>query len=319
MSEVGSLRTSLSKPRPFLGPPRVLAPRKEGHVSATVQFIVPGLALATGERERLVKLFDRLDAGVQAAAIERVANEGTGQTGILASATFYVPAKRPDEAEAAIDTASALVVERFLGVLSFLAGVRCVAINAQTTRTGEGATYSTTLEPSSRSGQAPATLRWAPGAFGDATPPAHVFNAFLWLRRGLAARDPLATYGALMNSLEATARLLVDSGPAGKPCPHCGRGPARETIDTDGVHELVVERIGAPAELFDRIWEARSAALALDGAFVTADTLRRLTELKLDAATLCYKGIKLALGMPLDGPPQLDPGQFITSTLMDVH
>lgn len=131
MSEVGSLRTSLSKPRPFLGPPRVLAPRKEGHVSATVQFIVPGLALAAGERERLVKLFDRLDAGVQAAAIERVANEATGQTGILASATFYVPAKRPDEAEAAIDTASALVVERFLGVLSFLAGVRCVAINAR--------------------------------------------------------------------------------------------------------------------------------------------------------------------------------------------
>src|SRR5688572_299691 len=159
MSEEGSLRTSLSKPRPFLGPPRVLAPRKEGHVSATVQFIVPGLVVSTAERGRLVGLFDRLDAGVQAAAIERVANEATGQTGILVSATFYVPATGPEDAEAAIDTASALVVERFLGMLSFLAGVRCVAINAQTTRTGEGATYSTTLEPSSRSGQAPATLR----------------------------------------------------------------------------------------------------------------------------------------------------------------
>jgi hypothetical protein len=47
--------------------------------------------------------------------------------------------------------------------------------------------------------------------------------------------------------------------------------------------------------------------------------LRRLTELKFDAATLCYKAIKLALGLPVDGPPALDRSQFITSTLMDVH
>jgi hypothetical protein len=319
MSDEGSLRTALSKPRPFLGPPRVLAPRKEGHVSATVQFIVPGLVVSAAERERLVGLFDRLDVAVEAAAIERAANEATGQSGILVSATFYVLAKSADEAEAVIDTASALLVERFLGVLSFLAGVRCVAINAQTTRTGEGASYSTTLEPSSRAGQAPATLKWDEGSLGHGTPPPQVFNAFLWLRRGLAARDPLATYGALMNSLEATAGLLVDAGATRGACPQCGRAGAREAVDTDILRELVVGRIGASPELFDRIWDARGAALARGGASVTADTLRRLTELKFEAATLCYKGIKLALGLPLDGPPQLDPALFITSTLMDVH
>src|SRR5688572_4277065 len=129
MSEEGSLRTSLSKPRPFLGPPRVLAPRKADHVSATVQFIVPGLAVSGAERERLVRFFDHVGMSVHAAAIERVANEATGQTGILVSATFYVPERGADDADAAIDTASALLVERFLGMLSFLAGVRCVAIN----------------------------------------------------------------------------------------------------------------------------------------------------------------------------------------------
>jgi hypothetical protein len=318
MSEEGSLRTSLSKPRPFLGPPRVLAPRKAGHVSATVQFIVPGLAVSGGERERLVGFFDHVGAGVHAAAIERVTNEATGQTGILVSATFYVPDQGPDDADAAIDTASALIVERFLGMLSFLAGVRCVAINAQTTRTGEGSTFATTLEPSSRSGPAAPTLQWAAEPFGTATPPPHVFNALLWLRRGLAARDPLVTYGALMNGLQAAARELTAGAPAGERCPRCGSA-AGEATEAERMRAVVVERLGAPAELFDRIWRARDAALAHGDQSVTAEALRRLTELKFDAATLCYKAIKLALGLPVDGPPALDRSQFITSTLMDVH
>jgi hypothetical protein len=85
------------------------------------------------------------------------------------------------------------------------------------------------------------------------------------------------------------------------------------------MRELVVERIGAPSDLFERVWQARNAALAQDDEAVTADVLRRLTELKLEAATLCYKAIKLALGTPLDAPPHLDPDLFVTSTLMDVH
>jgi hypothetical protein len=316
MSEEGSLKTSLSKPRPFLGPPRVLAPRKAGHVSATVQFIVPGLAVGKGERERLVRFFDHVGVSVHAAAIERVANEATGQTGILVSATFYVQDHGPGDADAAIDTASALLVERFLGMVSFLAGARCVAINAQTTRTGEGSTFATTLEPSSRAGASAPTLQRGAETFGTATPPPHVFNALLWLRRGLAARDPLVTYGALMNGLQAAARELMGDPSAG-PCPHCGSTAGAG--EAERMRALVVERLGAPAELFDRIWRARDAALAIGQESVTAESLRRLTELKFDAAALCYKAIKLALGLPLDGPPALDRAQFITSTLMDVH
>ncbi len=318
MSQEGSFRTSLSKPRPFLGPPRVLAPRKAGHVSATVQFIVPGLAVSSAERERLGRFFDHVGMSVHAAAIERVANEATGQTGILVSATFYVPERGADDADAAIDTASALLVERFLGMLSFLAGVRCVAINAQTTRTGEGSTFSTTLEPSSRSGPAAPRLQWASEPFAAVTPPPHVFNALLWLRRGLAARDPLVTYGALMNGLQAAAREVMGSAPAGGRCSHCG-SVAAEGSEAERMRAFVVERLGAPAELFERIWRARDAALANGQESVTAEALRRLTELKFDAATLCYKAIKLALGLPVDGPPALDRSQFITSTLMDVH
>jgi hypothetical protein len=315
----GSLRTALARPRPFLGPPRVLAPRKEGHVSATVQFIVPGLVASAEDRQRALALFEHLEVPVHAAAIERASNEGTGQPGIFVSATFYVPDGPPEGADQAIDTASALLVERFLGLLSFLAGVRCVAINAQTSRTGEGSTFSTTLEPSSRSGQAPARLHWPDVPFAQATPSSHVFNALLWLRRGLAARDPLLTYVALMNGLLSAARDVVGTKPEPGRCSRCGGPQAQEASETDWMRELVVGQLGAAPELFERVWQARRAALGEDDRAVTAEVLRRLTELKYDAATLCYRAIKRALGMPLDAPPQLDPALFVTSTLMDVH
>jgi hypothetical protein len=318
MSEEGSLRTVLGQPRPFLGPPRVLAPRKDGHVSATVQFIVPGLALGTRERGRAVELFDRIGVTIHQAALERVANEATGQTGILVSATFYVAERHASEVDDDIDTASALLVERFLGMLSFLAGMRCVAVNAQTTRTGEGG-YSTTLEPQSRASNTRPALQWPEEPFGPGTPSPHVFNALLWLRRGLAGRDPLATYAALMNALQAAGRQVIGEKPEPGRCSRCGGPQAQEASEIDWMRELVVERIGAPSDLFERVWQARNAALAQDDEAVTADVLRRLTELKLEAATLCYKAIKLALGTPLDAPPHLDPDLFVTSTLMDVH
>jgi hypothetical protein len=318
MSEEGSLRIVLGQPRPFLGPPRVLAPRKEGHVSATVQFIVPGLALGAPDRERALGLFERIGITIHEAAIERVANEATGQTGILVSATFYVTEKRPSEVDVDIDTASALLVERYLGMLSFLAGMRCVAINAQTTRTGESG-YSTTLEPVSRSSAKTPSLQWPAEPFGRGMPSPNVFNALLWLRRGLAGRDPLATYAALMNALQAAGRDVIGEKPEPGRCSRCGGPQAQEASEIDWMRELVVDRIGAPADLFERVWKARNAALAQDDQAVDADVLRALTELKLEAATLCYKAIKLALGMPLDAPPQLDPDLFVTSTLMDVH
>jgi hypothetical protein len=153
--------------------------------------------------------------------------------------------------------------------------------------------------------------------FGGATPPPHVFNALLWLRRGLAARDPLVTYGALMNGLQAVARGVAGPRPDRTPCPQCGAVKGGD--EAESVRSLVVERLGAPVELFERVWRARNVVLAHSDEPVTAETLRVLTELKFDAATLCYQAIKLALGLPIDGPPALDRGQFITSTLMDVH
>lgn len=318
MSEEGSLRIGVGRPRPFLGPPRVLAPRKDGHVSATVQFIVPGLSLDARQREKAVALFDRIGLTIHQAAIERVANEATGQTGILVSATFYVTDGRADAADKDIDTASALLVERFLGMLSFLAGMRCVAVNAQTTRTGDNG-YSTTLDPLSRSSNSRPSLQWPAEPFGAGTPSPHVFNALLWLRRGLAGRDPLATYAALMNSLQAAGQEVVGARPEPGRCSRCGGPQAQEASEVDWMRDLIVDHIGAPLALFESVWAARKAALGQDGQAVTAEVLRRLTELKLEAATLCYKAIKLALGMPLDAPPHLDPDLFVTSTLMDVH
>jgi hypothetical protein len=319
MAEEGSLRTSLVKPRQFLGPPRVLAPRKAGHVSATVQFIVPALVVASEDRPRLMNIFEHVGIDIHAAAVERVANEATNQVGTLVSATFHLPEGASEEAtDAAVDNVSALLVERFLGMLSFLTGSKRVAVNAQTTRSHEGASFSTTLEPTSRSAGDRIALQLPAAPFETRTPPPNVLNALLWLRRGLAASDSFDTYGALMVTLETMAREIVGANAAQRSCPECG-SPSPESTVTEMVRTLVVDRLGAPADLFATLWSTRNEVVARGNGSLTAETFRRLTELKFDATNLCYKAIKLALAIPVDGPPQLDPALFVASALMDVH
>jgi hypothetical protein len=319
MQGEGSLRTSLVKPRQFLGPPRVLAPRKPGYASATVQFIVPALVVAAEDRPRLLSIFEHVGIEIHAAAIERVANEATNQVGTLVSATFHVAEGQSEEAtDTAVDNASALVVERFLGMLSFLTGSKRVAVNAQTTRSRDS-TFSTTLEPTSRSAGDRIPLQLPDERFEGRTPPSSVLDALLWLRRGLAASDSFDTYAALMVTLETIAREVVGTKSTEAVCPHCGSVPSPEVSVTDMVRAMVVDRLGGPPDLFATIWSTRNEVVARGNGSLTADTFRRLTELKFEAANLCYKAIKLALGIPIDGPPQLDPALFAASALMDVH
>jgi len=312
-------REFLFKPRQFLGAPLVTAPPRAGHVQAAVQFIIPGLAVGKHEHAAVLKLCDRLGREVRA-ALKRVTADDTKQVGTLVALAFHVPnAGTPEALTASVDDTAIAIVERFLGMLSFLAGGRLVAAHNQTTWVKDGGSLSTKLEPLGRSGETRVPFDLPDDPFGGRTPPDNVFIALFWLRRALAERDPLDTYAALMVTLQAIAREVVQATPSEHRCSNCGHLTKEDPGASAIVRELVIGKLGATADQFARLWKARNAVVAHGNQAVDAGTFLRLTELKFEAADLCYKGIKLAMGLPLDGPPRLDPSFFVTSALMYVE
>lgn len=307
------------RPRPCLWQPLVVAPPKDGYVQAAVQFIIPGLAVGQGT-QAVLKLFKHLGSQIYDGAIKKVTANDTKQEGTLVTVAFYVPQASDHETlMATVDDAAIEIVERFLGMLSFLAGVRLVAIYTQTTTVEDSGSLSTKLEPLGRADHTKLPFSLPANPFDGRTPTDNVFIALFWLRRALAERDPLDTYAALMVSLQAIERELVQSKPVERRCSKCGNVTIEHAGVTAMVRELVVEKLGASPEQFNSFWRVRNAVVAHGNQSVSAGTFLQLTELKFEAARLCYKGIKLAMGLPPDGPPHIDPSFFVTSALMYVE
>jgi hypothetical protein len=307
-------------PRQFLGAPLVSAPPKAGHTQAAVQFIIPGLAVGKRQREAILKLCDYIGREIYCADLKKVATETTKEIGTLVAIAYYIPNVETEEAIAkSVDDAGIVIVERFLGMLSFIAGVRLVAAHTQTTWVKNTGSMSTKLEPHGRSGGSRILLDIPDVPFGGRTPPDNVFIALFWLRRALAERDPLDTYSALMVALQAIAREAVQAKATQHSCPQCSHLTVRDASVSAVVRELVVKRLGATPGQFAAIWKLRNAVVAHGNQAVDAGMFLRLTELKFEAADLCYKGIKLVMGLPVEGPPRLDPSFFVTSSLMYVE
>jgi hypothetical protein len=320
MTDDDTSRVDLFRPRQFLGPPRVVAPPKAGYVSAVVEFIIPGLAIAKSERNAALRFCDLLGLEIYRAAVDRVSEKKMGTPGTLISIAFYLPEVGSDEmVHNAIENAAVVLVERLMGMLSYFAGTKLTAVHAQWTWVRHDGGFRTVMQPSGRfPGEIKIPFDLPADPFNGRVPTENVFTALFWLRRGLAERDPLDTYAALMVSLQAIAREVVGSTSVERRCPRCGKVTAQDAGVTAMVRELLVGRLEATKEDFSRIWKARNAVVAHGNEPVTADIFLQLTELKFDAATFCYKGIKLAMGIPLDGPPSPDPSFFITSSLMHV-
>ncbi|MFH1219994.1 MAG: hypothetical protein V1694_06030 [Candidatus Eisenbacteria bacterium] len=316
----GTSREFMFKPRQFLGPPLVVAPRRAGHVQAAVQFIIPGLTVGEKQKDAVRRLLDRLGREVWSAPLKRVASPDGKEVGTIVAIAFHVPqAATPEALIASIDDAAIAIVERFLGMLSFLAGLRLAALHTQTTHIQEGGSMSTCLHPLGRAGETRTPLHFPEDPFGGRTPTNNIFISLFWLRRALAERDPLDTYAAVMVSLQAIAREVVQLKPAERRCSKCGHLTPEDPGVSAMVRELLVGKLGATPDQFAQLWKTRNAVVAHGNQPVDAGTFLRATELKFEAVDLCYKGVKLAMGLPLDGPPRPDQSFFVTSALMYVE
>lgn len=309
-------RKYLFKVAQFLGHPSIFPPPAEGKLQASVQFIIPGFKLANRDKKYTTQLAHKCGIDTWGIDAQQVENQRTKETATLVTFAFYVvPKSSEDENHQIVMSTSRLFVVHFLGLLSFFAGMKLSAINIQPTMWRNGG-YSAILPVIGRTNMPRVQMEF-PTGLESIIPSNDVLSALDWLRRGLAERDPIETFSALMVCLQIIARNIVEQKPEMHSCPKCGaeletRGPSLTSL----VRELVVSKLGASPELFKRMWKMRNAVVAHGNEPVTAEVVLELTELKFDAATLAFQGIKLSLGMPLDSPPSPNPGFFATDAYM---
>ena len=320
MDETPKEQTFTFKPTQFLGTPRVIGPPKNGHRSAALLFVIPGLHIGARERPAFLAIAKACGLDVFDATLELGKSQPEDQDYTLVSIAFYVP-EGPSEEETSrnVNDVGRLLLERFMGSLSFLAGMRFSAVAAQTTVARGDGKFATRLEAHSKVGGEKYKFSLPKVPFGGRVPSEELFSAMFWLRRGLAERDSLETYGALMIALQSLARDLVRLEPTEITCSNCGH--LQDTLDpsiTSLVRELVVTRLGRPKDLFSRLWKARNAITAHGNRTVTADVFLELIELKYEAIKLCFDGIKLALGLPAESQPHPHQALFISSAMMYV-
>lgn len=302
-----------------LGHPTIFPPPAHGKIQASVQFIIPGLRLGDQDKDFITHLAHKCGQDICGININHTENKRTKEPATLVTIAFYVPhTASVDEKERVISSTSRLLAERFLGLLSFFLGIRLSARNIQPTTIGNDGQYTKTLSAVARS-SIPSVKIELNADIEDLTISEDIFSALFWLRRGLAERDPVDNFSALMVCLQIMARHIVVQKPTTRLCPSCGtKLETQEPSITSLMRELIVSRLGTPLELFNRLWKTRNAIIAHGNQPVTPETFLDLTLLKFDAAKLAFKSIKLGLGMSLDSPPLINQAFFITDAHMYV-
>jgi hypothetical protein len=300
--------------------PSIFPPATRGKIPASVQFIIPGFKLGKSDKKNVTQLAHKCGIEVYGINTDLVQNDRTKELATLITFAFYVnPASNEEENKQVIQSVSRLLVERFLGLLSFFLGIKLSAAHMQYTTTGKKkGSYSKILPVSSRTSIPRITLQF-PSDLESITSNDDIFSALFWLRRGLAERDPIENFSALMVCLQIMARHLVKKQPIVSKCPSCGAVlETKEPSITLLMRELVVSKLGATPKLFDRLWKARNAIVAHGNRPFTPKVFLELTELKFDAANLAFQSIKLGLGIPKDSPPSPNQAFFVTDAFMYV-
>jgi len=308
----------LFRPVQLLGEPRIFPPPAEGKLPISVQFIIPELKLGKDDEKFVTQLARTASTDLWTVDTQRVQNKRTKKDATLVTLAFYIPSSAvQEEYPKSLRFASLLLFLRFLGLLSFFVGSKLSGVDLQFT-TLENGRYSQFLFTAGRGDIPPMKVK-LPNELEGVTPSDNVFSALFWLRRGLAERDPIETFSALMVCLQIMARDTVVSQPVVRRCPHCGAQLEEEERSiTSLTRELITSKLGASPELFERLWKARNAVVAHGNLSVTPQVLLELTELKFDAAVLAFQSIKLGLGIPLDLPPSPSQAFFVTDAFMYV-
>jgi hypothetical protein len=348
--EEASFATYLFRPAQLLGIPSVVAPSESGKISVSLQFIIPGFHISKAEKQKYNELIKKCHVGVWGSDIQNVKNNETGASATLVTIAYYIDKPGDDsERNQIIQNMSRLLIERFLGVVSYCAGTKLHGKNIVNTII-EGSNFKAILNAIGRT-QSPKIEFDLPQDLIDNIPSDRIFTALFWLRRGLAESDPIDTYNAFMVCLQIIARDWWEKKNPGVEIP----GPTflfKEFITTalggswvnvtENHRENRMHRIhfgikhplshllalfsssrtrplGEDLDLVEKAWKKRNAIGAHGNKLnINSDDFIGLTELKFEAAKWAYKGINLALGLDLENAPKPSQNFFVTAALMNL-
>jgi hypothetical protein len=306
------------KPVQFFGRPSVFPPPIDGKIQAAVQFIVPRLLVDNTDKQIFSELALKCETDIWKMDTQQATNERTKETATLITFAFYIDsADVGNDKNNFIAAKGRLLIERFLGLVSFFFGTKLSAIHIQYSTGGKDRTVSTILPMSIRTSQPTIKLKLPENL--DFVLSEEIFSALFWLRRGLAERDPIENFSSLMVCLQIMANKIVPEQIISRTCPFCGSEIEKQQLSiTQKMKVLLVDELGASSDLFEKLWKAMNAIVAHGNKPVEFKVFLELTELKFDAVKLAYKGIKLALGIPLNSPPNPDQAFFVTDAFMYV-
>ncbi len=313
MNRNSSEQTTLFNFSPVLGIPKIFPDIVPGKVPISVQFISPGLNIKKEDEQSIIQIAKKTTINFCGFRMEKVEEKNTKRRDMLFNIAFYIPGEIEEVDSNIVIQNSRLVVERFIGLLSFSFGVRLFVRHIEpTTVNSDG--FKKLIMPAS--GRAQNEIYLELTDLGNVVPDGDTFAALYWLRRGLDERDPVETFSSLMVCLQIMARRLAQGQPQFATCPKCKkRYIVQKTTITSKMRELV-NKLGGNPGVFEKLWEARSSIVAHGDKPVTADVLIDLTQLKFEAIKLAYKSIKLELGIPLEGKPHPHSSLFVTDALM---
>jgi hypothetical protein len=307
-------QAALFKPVQFLGRAAITPSKIHGKIGALVQFIIPGLTIGKNNITRFQRLALNCSDIIEKTKFDRVTRDQDKQPATLVTIAFhYMPDSQGEPHKDTAERLGRLIAERFVSLLSFAVGERLSAIHQQVSKVNEDGTLSTHLHPQSKVPGQPRQIEVA-DILLEKKPSEDIFKALFWLRRGISERDHLNAYAALMVALEILSGILVPPETTIRLCSNCGAEVSKLTRSS--VKSLVVETLGESDELFQRLWKVRNAIVAHGGQAVTANVLADVVELKLEAIPLVFRGLKIAMGIPQDGPPNPSPMVMITDTFL---
>jgi hypothetical protein len=277
---------------------------------AIAQFVIPGLSVVGEERE-FARLAAKCSDTVERMALQPVKADNNDQPGTLISIAFHYVPDGDDGPTGRAETLGRLLIQRFVGMLSFAFGQRIGAVHQQIVKVRHNGQMSVGLHPERKS-YGPIKVELS-DALMSAKPSDATFDALFWLRRGLNEADHLDAFAALMVCLEVLARAHMPMEMQVHRCGSCGEEVGRRS--TAPVRVLLTQ-LGATIEQCERMLRARNAVVAHGNESVTSPVIQDVVELKFDAAVFAFKGLKLSLGLPINGPPH--PGQpfFMTDTFL---
>lgn len=306
----------LFKPVQFFGNPPLFPPMSDGKIPAAAQFVIPGLRIGQ-DKDNFIKLGRSCGDEVWDVSLAAGRNDRTGEEATLVTFAFYIPHTEGEhKIKQSTEATGRLLVERYLGLLSFFGGIKCSFTALQFTIGNTEGQFRHIL-PMTRRTSIP-KVHFAPPKAPEKQISDNLFSALFWLRRGLAERDPIETFSSLMVCIQILARELVSVEPTLLKCESCGSSTLQEPSITSLVRELIVTTLKAEPSLFSRLWKARNSIVAHGNKSVTAKVLLELTELKFDAADLAFRGINLALGIPVELGPTPNQSFFVTDAFMYV-